>query len=407
MDWTQLNPQAAGVDEQRIARFGAHLEQRYLQPGKISGCFTAVIRRDALAYVHLGGERDRERGLPMTTDTLFRIYSMTKPVTSIAVMMLWERGLFGIDDPVHRFIPEFRGLRVRSGGSWPNFLTEPAERPMRIRDLLLHTAGLTYDFMHSTNIDHVYRELGVGRAAPGYTLDTMISQLATLPLEFSPGRRWNYSVATDVLGALIERVSGKGLPEFFAEEIFEPLGMHDTGFSPRADQLERFASCYTRDANKQLVLEDDAQASQFMDRSFFSGGGGLVSTASDYLRFCRMLLGGGELDGRRIIGSRTLDFMVSNHLPGGGDIASLSMSGFSETHNEGVGFGLGFATKTDPVRNGNPASRGTYYWGGLASTLFWVDPQEELIVLFFTQLIPSSTFNFRGQLESLVYSALN
>ncbi|MEE4279651.1 MAG: serine hydrolase domain-containing protein [Halieaceae bacterium] len=406
MDWTKPDPKAAGLDEARLGRIAEHLELRYLQPGKISGCLTAVLRRDALAYLHVAGERDRERGLPMTADTLFRIYSMTKPVTSVAVMMLWERGLFGLDDPVHRFIPEFRDLRVRSGGSWPGFLTEPAARPMRIRDLLLHTAGLTYDFMYATNVDHAYRELGVGRPAPGYTLDDMISQLAGLPLEFSPGERWNYSLATDVLGALIERVSGHSLPEFLAAEIFDPLGMHDTGFSPRPDQLERFASCYTRDASKQLVLEDDAQASRFMDRSFFSGGGGLVSTAGDYLRFCRMLLAGGELDGQRIIGSRTLEFMVSNHLPGGGDLASLSMSGFSETHNEGVGFGLGFATKTDPVRNGNPASQGTYYWGGLASTLFWVDPKEELIVLFLTQLIPSSTFNFRGQLEALVYSAL-
>jgi CubicO group peptidase (beta-lactamase class C family) len=308
---------------------------------------------------------------------------------------------------VDRFIPEFRDLRVRSGGAWPAFLTEAPARPLRIRDLFLHMAGLTYDFMYATNIDQAYRKLKVARPAPGYTLQDMIEQLAGLPLEFSPGERWNYSVATDVLGVLIERISGRSLPAYLEATIFAPLGMRDTVFSVRPDQLERFAACYTRGPNKELVLQDDPQASQYVDRTFFSGGGGLLSTAGDYLQFCRMLLAGGTLDGQRIIGRRTLDLMVANHLPGGADIASLSMSGFSETHNEGVGFGLGFARKIDPVRNGYPATEGSYYWGGLASTLFWVDPAEELIVLFLTQLIPSSTFNFRGQLEALVYAALD
>lgn len=407
LDPENVDPAAAGLCPKRLARIGQHLESRYVTPGKISGSLTAVLRRDELAYLHVAGERDRERALPMNSDALFRIYSMTKPVTSVALMTLWERGLFSLDDPVHRFIPEFRDLQVRTGGAWPAFLTEHPKRPMRIRDLFLHTSGLTYDFMYATNIDRAYRKQRVALPAPGYTLDAMIGQLAALPLEFSPGDRWNYSVATDVLGALIERISGRTLPEYFRETVFEPLGMQDTGFSVRPDQLERFASCYTRDANKALVLQDDAQASQFTDRTFFSGGGGLLSTASDYLQFCRMLLGGGSLNGRRIISRRTLDLMVANHLPGGGDIASLSMSGFSETHNEGVGFGLGFACKIDPVRNGYPASTGTYYWGGLASTLFWIDPREELVVLFLTQLIPSSTFNFRGQLEALIYAALD
>jgi CubicO group peptidase (beta-lactamase class C family) len=406
MDWKAADPGMAGMNADRLERIAAHLQSRYLDPGKISGCLTAVYRRDQLACVHAAGQRDRERGLPMTTDTLFRIYSMTKPVTSVALMTLWERGLFSLDDPVQRFIPEFARLRVRSGGAWPQFLTEAPARPMRIRDLLLHTSGLTYDFMYATNIDEAYRRLGVGRPAPGYTLQAMIDQLAGLPLEFSPGERWNYSVATDVLGHLIEKISGMSLPDYLQQTIFEPLGMVDTVFSPRPDQLERFASCYTRDADKRLVLQDDAQDSQFVDRTFFSGGGGLLSTAADYLRFCRMLLGGGCLDGQRIISRRTLEFMVGNHLPGGGDIASLSMSGFSETHNDGVGFGLGFACKVDPLRNGYPASAGTYYWGGMASTLFWIDPAQELIVLFLTQLIPSSTFNFRGQLEALIYAAL-
>ena len=407
MDWSGLEAREAGMDPVQLARIGEHLERRYIGPGKISGSLTAVLRRDRLAYVHIAGDRDRERRLPMTTDTLFRIYSMTKPVTSLALMTLWERGHFSLDDPVDRFIPEFRNLRVRSGGSWPAFETRPAARPMRIRDLLVHTGGLTYDFLHATSIDHAYRKLQVGVPAPGYTLRHMIEQLATLPLEFSPGERWNYSVATDVIGYLVEQISGTSFPDYLRRTIFDPLGMRDTVFSLRADQRERFASCYTRDEGKRLVLQDDAQASQFEDRTFFSGGGGLLSTAADYLQFCRMLLAGGTLDGQRIVGRRTLDLMVANHLPGGADLASVSMSGFSETHNEGVGFGLGFACKLDPVRNGYPATRGSFYWGGLASTLFWVDPAEELIVLFFTQLIPSSTFNFRGQLEALVYAALD
>lgn len=406
MDLQQLNATAAGMNPGRLQRIGEHLETRYLKAGKIAGCLTAVLRRGQLAYVHVAGDRDRERSLPMENDTVFRIYSMSKPVTSVALMTLWERGLFTLDDPVARFIPQWEDLQLRRGGNWPDFETRAPLRPMRIRDLLTHQSGLTYDFMYATEIDKAYRKLKLGRAEKGYTLETMIEQLATLPLEFSPGERWNYSVATDVLGYLIERISGQSLPDFLRTVIFEPLGMSDTVFSPREDQLDRFASCYTRDSQKRLVLQDDAQASQYLDRSFFSGGGGLLSTASDYLRFCQMLLGGGALDEQRIIGRRTLELMVANHLPNDADLASVAMAGFSETDHEGVGFGLGFASKIDPVRNGYPASRGSYYWGGMASTLFWVDPAEDLAVVFMTQLIPSSTFNFRGQLEALVYAAL-
>lgn len=407
MDLQQFNPTGTGMNERRLARIGEHLENRYVKPAKIAGCLTAVLREGQLSYVHMAGERDRERSLPVANDTLFRIYSMSKPVTSIALMTLWERGLFTLDDPVSRFIPEWEGLQVRVGGAWPDFETRAVDRPMRIRDLLTHQSGLTYDFMYATNIDKAYRELKLARAEKGYTLHDMIEQLAMLPLEFSPGERWNYSVATDVVGYLIERISGLSLPDFLQAVIFDPLGMTDTGFSPRDDQLDRFASCYTRDSQKRLLLQDDAQASQYVCRSFFSGGGGLLSTASDYLRFCQMLLGGGALEGQRIISRKTLELMLANHLPNDADLASVAMAGFSETHHEGVGFGLGFASKIDPVRNGYPASRGSYYWGGMASTLFWVDPVEDLAVVFMTQLIPSSTFNFRGQLEALVYAAID
>ena len=278
---------------------------------------------------------------------------------------------------------------------------------MTIRDLLMHTSGLTYDFLHSSNVDHAYRKLKVGRDAPGYTLEKMVEQLAQLPLEFSPGQRWNYSVATDVLGYLIEVISGQSLPEYLEQTLFRPLGMVDTSFEVNPDKVSRMASCYERNSARELVLNDDGQNSSFSNLSFYSGGGGLLSTAGDYYRFCQMLLNGGTVDGQRIIGSRTLDFMTGNHLPGGVDLSQIALGSFSETAYEGVGFGLGFANRVNAVQNGYPGSPGSYFWGGLASTLFWVDPAEELIVIFMTQLIPSSTFNFRGQLESIIYAALD
>jgi CubicO group peptidase (beta-lactamase class C family) len=295
---------------------------------------------------------------------------------------------------------------VRKSGSYPFFETEPCKRPMTIGDLFMHTSGLTYGFMHATNIDRAYRKLQVGVHRPGYTLKDMMDQLAELPLEFSPGERWNYSVATDVLGYLVEVISGQSLPDYLRAVIFEPLGMNDTSFEIEPGKLDRFASCYERNLNKEMVLEDDGQNSKFSNLSFYSGGGGLLSTVGDYYRFCQMLSNGGSLDGKRVIGSRTLAFMTRNHLPGGADMSEFATGGFSESAYEGVGFGLGFATKIDPVRNGYPGSTGSFFWGGLASTLFWVDPAEELVVVFMTQLMPSSTFNFRGQLENIIYGAL-
>jgi CubicO group peptidase (beta-lactamase class C family) len=401
-----VSPESVGVNGEQLARAGQHLRQRYVEPGKIAGCATLVARRGQVCYFDVAGERDRERNTPMTADTIFRIYSMTKPITSLAIMTLYEKGLFALEDPVHRFIPGWKNLQVRTGGSYPLFATRPCERAMTIKDLLMHTSGLTYDFMQATNIDRAYRKLRVGHTVPGYTLQEMIDQLATLPLEFSPGERWNYSVATDVLGYLVEVISGRSLPDYLREVIFEPLGMTDTAFTIDEGKVERFASCYMRGANKQVLLQDDGQQSSYRERSFYSGGGGLVSTMADYYRFSQMLLNGGTLEGQRIIGSRTLQFMACNHLPGGADLAQYAMGSFSETAYEGVGFGLGFANKENPVENGYPGSAGSYFWGGLASTLFWVDPVEDLTVIFMTQLIPSSTFNFRGQLESIIYAAL-
>lgn len=402
-----VQPESVGVNSEQLARIGEHFKTQYVGPGKIPGSLALVARHGQVCYLDVGGQRDIERDTAMTSDTIFRIYSMTKPITSVALMTLYEKGLFSLTDPVHRYIPSWRNLQVRKSGSWPLFLTEPCARPMTIRDLLMHTSGLTYDFLHATNLDHAYRKLKVARSSHGSTLQDMIDQLAELPLEFSPGDSWNYSVATDVLGYLIEVISGQSLPEYLQETIFNPLGMTDTSFSIEDDKVSRFASCYERDMNKKLTRNDDGQDSHFVNTTFYSGGGGLLSTASDYYRFCQMLLNGGTLDGQRIIGSRTLDFMTSNHLPDGADMSEVALGSFSETIYEGVGFGLGFANKLDPAKNAYPGSKGSYFWGGLASTLFWVDPAEDLVVIFMTQLIPSSTFNFRGQLEALVYAALD
>ncbi|MAT91195.1 MAG: serine hydrolase [Halioglobus sp.] len=394
------------MDSAQLARVGEHLGSRYVDPGKICGSVTLVARGGKPCYLDVRGMRDVERGTPMSEDTILRFYSMTKPITSVALMTLHERGLFSLDDPVHRFIPEWRDLRVWTGGSHPLFATEPARRAMTIRDLLMHTSGLTYDFLRASNLDAAYRKLKVGRFVQGYTLADMIAQLAQLPLEFSPGERWNYSVGTDVLGYLVEVMSGQSLPDYLRQTIFEPLGMHDTSFEIAPDKVARLASCYERNLAREMVLQDDGQASDFARRTFFSGGGGLLSTVGDYYRFANMLLQGGSVDGVRIIGRKTLELMTANHLPGGVDMTQFATGSFSETAYDGVGFGLGFAMTLDPVRNGHPTSPGTFYWGGLASTLFWVDPREELVIVFATQLIPSRTFNFRGQLENIIYAAL-
>ena len=401
-----VTPESVGLDSGQLARVSEHLGSRYVEPGKIPGSITLVARRGQACFLDIQGHRDVARGTPMTEDTIVRIYSMSKPITSLALMTLHEQGLFSLDDPVHRYIPSWRDLRVWRAGSLPLFETERPARDMTIRDLFMHTSGLTYDFLRATNIDYAYRKLQVGLVRPGYTLQDMVDELAQLPLEFSPGARWNYSLATDVLGYLVEVISGKSLLDYLKAVIFDPLGMHDTRFEIEPDKVDRFASCYQRNLKKEMELTDDGQDSAYANRSFYSGGGGLVSTVGDYYRFCQMLLGGGTVDGVRIIGSRTLRFMTRNHLPGGADLSEFATGGFSESAYEGVGFGLGFASKLDPVRNGYPGSVGSFFWGGLASTLFWVDPAEELVVIFMTQLMPSSTFNFRGQLENIIYGAL-
>ncbi|MDJ0789581.1 MAG: serine hydrolase domain-containing protein [Myxococcota bacterium] len=401
-------PEELGLSSERLAHIDRHLQTRYIEPGKIAGALTVVARHGEIAYQSAIGLRDRERGTPMSDDTIFRVYSMTKPITSIALMQLTEQAHLQLDDPVHRFLPELRDLRVYQGGNHPRFLTTPCERPMSVRDLLRHTSGLTYGFMERTNVDAAYRKIGLGGEKRfGGTLAEFVEKLAGLPLEFSPGTAWNYSVSTDVLGRIVEVVSGQPFDSYLREHVFDPLGMVDTGFHVPASEAHRFAACYGRNVRRETVLQDDPETSPYLEPPrFLSGGGGLVSTAADYLRFCEMLRRGGELDGQRVIGRKTLQYMTRNHLPEGKDLTELSVGAFAEVSYEATGFGLGFSVMLDPVRSPQIGSTGEFAWGGAASTIFWVDPEEDLVVLFLTQLMPSGTFNFRGQLKQIVYGAL-
>jgi CubicO group peptidase (beta-lactamase class C family) len=398
-----------GFSTARLARIDRFLEEKYVKPGRLPGTLTMVARHGDIAYLGLTGLADVERGVPLVEDTIFRIYSMTKPVTSVALMMLVEEGRIALDEPVHRYIPEWKQLGVFAAGTHKlGFQTTPVKRPMQIVDLLRHTAGLTYGFQLRTNVDEAYRREKIGEIEKAGTLADMIAALAKIPLEFSPGDAWNYSVATDVCGWLVEVVSGQKFEDFLSDRLFKPLGMVDTGFHVRDGQGHRLASCYQPNRSGGMDLQDDCRTSSFLaPPSFISGGGGLVSTAGDYLKFAQMLLNGGTLGGHRYLGRKTLDLMTANHLPGGNSLSGLSRSLFSEAAYDGVGFGLGFATTLQSSRTLMPGSDGDYFWGGAASTFFWVDPQEDLIGLFMTQLMPSSTYPVRREVRTMVYAALD
>ena len=398
-------PDLAGLSTERLGYIDHFLQTQYIDSGKLKGAVVLVSRRGELAHLGVLGEMDHERRRPMRADTVFRIYSMTKPITSLAFMMLVEQGLVALDDPVSRYIPAWKDLGVYDGGFMDTFRTRPTSRPMLIVDLLRHTSGLTYGFQQRTNIDAAYRKLGVGEIETKGTLEGMIETLAGLPLEFSPGEAWNYSVSTDVLGYLVGKISGVPFETFLRTQLFDPLGMVDTGFFVPPAEADRLAACYALTA-KGVVLQDDPKKSPYLAApSFISGGGGLVSTAQDYLRFCQMVLNGGALDGRRYVSPKTVQLMGANHLPGGKDLTALSRSLFSEAAYAGLGFGLGFSTTIDPAATLIPASQGDLSWGGAASTFFWIDPAEDLIAILMTQLLPSSAYPIRRQLRTLVYSA--
>lgn len=400
----ELSPKLAGFDPGRLERITGHLDRNYIQTGKIAGCQVAVSRHGTPAYFRSLGNMDRERRKPLRDDAIFRIYSMSKPITSVALMALYEEGRFQLNDPVHRFLPEWKDQQVYVSGEGAEIVTKAPDQPMTFRHVLSHTGGLSYG---ATNhpADRAFRREGVMRGG-GDTLADFIAKLARVPLHYEPGTRWQYSVSTDVCGALVERISGKRFDHFLQERIFDPLRMADTSFFVAPEKQERFAANYQREPDKSLKLIDDPATSTYLkEPGFFSGGGGLTGTTADYLRFAEMLRRGGELDGERILGPRTLGLMTKNHLPGGKDLAEMAIGAFSETAYEGVGFGLGFAMTLNEVTTG-ALGEGDYYWGGAASTIFWVDPREDLAAVFMTQLMPSATFNFRGQLKNIIYSAI-
>ncbi len=411
----EAEPAKVGLDAGRLERIRSHFHP-YVEDGRLPGWLVVVARRGQVAYVATDGRRD-EQGAAVEVDTIWRIYSMTKPVTSVAAMCCYEDGAFDLRDPVEAYLPGFAGGRVLDGNGPA---TRPCGEPVRIWHLLTHTAGMSSELGDDPVAD-AYRRSTAGAAAAradGRPLDLAerVECWARQPLLFEPGTRWRYSNATDVLGRLVEVVSGTTLDRFFSERILEPLGMDDTSFAVPAAEAGRLAELYvpasaTRRAVPAAIGGDDApyrRAGRPFGEpfEFLSGSAGLYGTAADYHRFCQMLLGGGAHDGVRVLGPRTLRLMAMNHLPGGRDLEEVGAGGPSETSRDGIGFGLGFSVVLDPVRTRGLASAGTLAWGGAASTEFWVDPAEDLSVLFFTQLLPSTTWALRSRLRQLVYQAI-
>jgi CubicO group peptidase (beta-lactamase class C family) len=403
----EASPEDVGLSAAGMDRLTRHV-QAYVDAGKFPGAISMVQRRGKVVHFATYGRRDLEAGTPVEYETIFRIYSMTKPIVSVGLMTLYEEGRFQIDDPVAQYIPQFRDLKVLAGGTIDAPQLRQPSRAMTIADLLRHTSGLVS--RGDDVLGHAYARLGLLTSESGGTLVEMIEQLRTLPLKCDPGAQFNYGISTDVVGYLCEVLSGQRLDDFLRERVLGPLGMVDTGFTVPGEDIERFAACYRPGAAGEplLVVEDRPTASSryTQPRTYLSGAGGMVSTASDYMRFCKMLANGGELDGQRILGPRTLAFMALNHLPGGRDLAQMSPASAGETSRAGVGFGLGFARVLDATVLGGLSVPGEYYWGGAASTAFWITPAEDLAVVFMTQLRPSSTYPIRRELRALIYGSI-
>ena len=394
-----MSAEELGFRPDRLARIPAFIQSEYLDSGKLPFAALLVGRGDDIALQWNSGVAD---------DAIFRIASMTKPITSVAFMQLVEQGKVALTDPVSKYIPEFAklGVFVGGGGNVP-FMTRPPMTQMRIVDLLRHTAGFTYSFQEQGNVDAAYRKTDVESWTKN-TSQSMIDTLAQIPLEFDPGTQWNYSVATDIVGILVERISGLSLPEYFQTHIFAPLGMADTFFQVSADKASRIPDGFGFDPEAKMKLIDKAGSESAWAKgwTFNSGGGGLASSISDYHRFCRMLLNGGALDGAQILSPKTIELMTANHIPGGQDLTQMSKSLFSEAEMAGIGFGLGFATTIDSAATLAPCSNGDFYWGGMYSTAFFVDPVEDIIMIFMTQLLPSTTYPVRREIKTMIYSAL-
>ncbi len=393
-----VEPESVGFSSARLARVDAAM-QRYIDRGQIAGILAMVARHGRLVYASCFGQMDVEGGKPVQFDTLWRIYSMSKPITSVAVMMLYEESLFQLTDPITRFIPAFKEVRVFAGGDENRFETVAPVREITIHDLLTHTAGLAYGLSPDDTVEKLYirrlwQSAGFGRNLP---MDKVVESIAALPLAHQPGTAWRYSVATDVLGYLVQVVSGKPFEQFLQERIFDPLGMNDTHFCVPQNKLDRFAVNYGPSSNGGLRVIDHPSTSEFARPTRCpSGGGGLISTAPDYMRFAQMLLNGGELDGVRLLGRKTVELMRMNHLPAGMHIWD----------DPSTGFGLGFGVLIDPARSKMLGSSGVYGWGGAANTNFWIDPQEELIGLLMLQFMPSGTYPVIPDFRVAVYQAL-
>ena len=403
------DPHEVGLNPDRLRAIPEYFQKGYIDTGKLPCMGLLVSRGGEIAHESYSGATTMGGSEPIGPETIFRIYSMTKPITSLAAMMLFEEGRLRLDHPVSRYIPEFKAARVWDGGDLKDYKTRQPDREMTVLDLFTHTSGLTYGFLMQHETDALYRREKVGN--PGQTLQEMVRQMATLPLAFSPGTQWRYSHSTDALGAIVEIVSGEPLDEFFRERIFKPLKMHDTDFWVLEDKVPRLMTCYQRDPLSGAISVSDeggAASKAYTKRPVqLNAGGGLVSTMRDYHRFCLMLLRGGTLDGARIISPKTWEFMRQNHLPGGSTIKAMGDRTFSEARMEGNGFGLGGSVLVDPVASMQPGSEGTFSWGGLASTFFWIDPVEELIGIQMTQMIPSSAYPIRPQFQQLAYAAVD
>jgi CubicO group peptidase (beta-lactamase class C family) len=402
----ELEPTEAGFDPDRLARLDAYLDA-CVASDLHKGSLIALARGGKLFHVSCRGHRDADRDLPVEPDTIWRIYSMTKPITSVAALLLFEDGLLSLSDPVERFIPAFANPRVYEAGPAQAMLSVPAPEPIRIWHLLTHTAGMTYTSIATHPVAEAYRAAGLGLPTEpaDYTLAEACERLATMPLLFEPGSEWNYSFATDVLGRVIEVASGTTLDRFMADRIFGPLGMRETGFTP--PPTDRFAAPYTVDPETGTAVRATDQAITAGEAPrFLSGGAGLVSTAADYLRFAQMLLRRGELDGVRLLAPRTVDLMTANHLPGDTTLTTFGRPpGVPVASLAGRGFGLGVAPLIDPVGVKSLSSRGEYGWGGAAGTDFWVDPEEDLTVVFMMQALPPPDAVWLN-LRRLVYQAL-
>jgi CubicO group peptidase (beta-lactamase class C family) len=402
----EVEPAEVGLDAERLARLDRYLDG-HVADGRQKGSLVVVTRGGRIAHVSQRGHRDADAGLEVEPDTIWRIYSMTKPITSVAAMMLYEEGALSLFDPVARFIPSFEDLRVYRKGSAAAPVTVRAAEPMLVWHLLTHTSGLTYGFQFVHPVDEAYRAAGFALdAPPEHDLASACDVFAALPLLFEPGAEWNYSVATDVLGRIIEIVSGQSLDEFFAQRIFAPLGMSDTGFTVSDAERGRMAALYAHDPETATAVPfpgpDPIGAEP---PRMLAGGHGLASTAADYHRFTQMLRRRGELDGVRLLGPRTVDLMTANHLPGNATITEFGRPLLDLVVNEGYGFGLGLASLVDPIAAKTLSVAGEYRWEGAAGTAFWVDPAADMTVLFFTQVLFGSDDVWVG-LRRLVYQAL-